>query len=39
MSPAERLKKGFELTEWSAKMNKQYKEEIEKRLSNYYSLK
>jgi len=39
MSLAEGLKKGFELIEWSAKMNKQYKEEIEKKLSNYFLLK
>ena len=39
MTPSERIKKGFELSEWSARLNKDYKKELNRRLKNYYLLK
>ena len=39
MPPSDRLKKGFELVEWSAQLNKYHQIEVEKRLLNYYLLK
>lgn len=39
MSPSERVKKGFELSEWAMKINKHSEVELIKRLSNFYLLK
>ncbi|MBN2213247.1 MAG: hypothetical protein JW723_03295 [Bacteroidales bacterium] len=39
MTPVERLKKSYELGEWSKKMNRHYHLEIEKRLKGTYLLK
>ena len=39
MTGSERLQKCFELSEWSAKVNKYYRTELEKRMNNYYILR
>ena len=38
MTPEERVKKGWELTEWAMKFNPKFKEELERRKRESYSL-
>jgi hypothetical protein len=38
MTPEERIKKGFELSEWAILINKHIDVEINKRISNVYCL-
>lgn len=38
MTPTERLKLCFELSEWAARFNKYHKEEIERSLEGYFIL-
>lgn len=39
LPPCERLKKGFELSQWAMKLNKFNAEEIENRLKGYFVLR
>jgi hypothetical protein len=39
MTGEERMKKCWELTEWSMKLNPRWKEEIEKRMEEGYTLR
>lgn len=39
LSAKERLKKGFELSDWSAKLNKNYNFLLAERLKSHYLLK
>lgn len=38
MTPEERIKKGWELTEWCIKFNPEFEKEIERRKNESYSL-